>query len=405
MNILFISLLEFNSIEEHSIYTDLLRKFKKKGHKIYSVSPIERRKSKTGNVIYENDSIIIRPRTGNIQKTNFVEKGVSTIILEHQIYRCIKKHFDDIKFDLVLFTTPPVTLIKPVKYIKKRDNAITYLMLKDIFPQGAVDLEILSRKGIKGLIYKFFRRKEKQLYNIADYIGCMSKANIDYILSENSNIKSNKLELCPNCIDVVSRVITEQQKKIIREKYHIPIDKIVLVYGGNIGKPQGVDFLVQCLNVEKENEKIYFLIVGEGTEVYKIEEFIMTEKPKNVKLLKKMPKEEYDLMIASCDIGMIFLDYRFTIPNFPSRLLGYMQAKLAVLACTDPNTDIGRVVTNGDFGWWCESNNPKSFRNIIDSILNCDLKNKKERAYEFLKINYNTERIYDTILRHIDKDN
>ena len=74
-----------------------------------------------------------------------------------------------------------------------------------------------------------------------------------------------------------------------------------------------------------------------------------------MKLMKELPKEEYDQMIASCDVGMIFLDHRFTIPNFPSRLLNYMQVKLPVLAVTDPNTDVGKVIVDGEFGWWCES--------------------------------------------------
>ena len=60
--------------------------------------------------------------------------------------------------------------------------------------------------------------------------------------------------------------------------------------------------------------------------------------------MKYLPKDEYDAMIGACDVGLIFLDYRFTIPNFPSRLLAYMQAKIPVLASTDPNTDVGSVI-------------------------------------------------------------
>jgi len=37
---------------------------------------------------------------------------------------------------------------------------------------------------------------------------------------------------------------------------------------------------------------------------------------------------------------MIFLDYRFQIPNFPSRLLSYMAAGMPVIVATDPNTDM-----------------------------------------------------------------
>ena len=93
------------------------------------------------------------------------------------------------------------------------------------------------------------------------------------------------------------------------------------------------------------------------------------EKSTNVKLMKEMPKSDYDSMVGACDIGLIFLDHRFTIPNFLSRLLVYMQAKLPVLDCTDRNTDIGKVTTNGGFGWWCESNNNDKFTYEVEKIM------------------------------------
>ena len=114
---------------------------------------------------------------------------------------------------------------------------------------------------------------------------------------------------------------------------------------------------IYCLKKCIGNQQAFFLIVGDGTEYYHLENFLYTENPRNVKLMKRLPKEDYDQMIAACDVGLIFLDHRFTIPNFPSRVLSYMQAGIPVLACTDRNTDIGEIVVSNGFGWWCESKN------------------------------------------------
>ena len=103
-------------------------------------------------------------------------------------------------------------------------------------------------------------------------------------------------------------------------------------------------------------------------------------------------------MAAACDVGLIFLDHRFTIPNFPSRLLGYMQAKLPILACTDPNTDIGKVITEGGFGWWCESNNADAFTRDVAIIITSDLSNMKANAYRYLEDNYTSRNAYKIIL-------
>ena len=113
--------------------------------------------------------------------------------------------------------------------------------------------------------------------------------------------------------------------------------------------------------------------------------------------MSKLPKDDYDHMIAACDVGMIFLDHRFTIPNFPSRLLSYMQAKLPVLACTDPNTDIGKVITEGGFGWWCESDDVENFSKLIKIVLCSDFKQMKENEMSYLTENYSADYVYKKI--------
>lgn len=232
----------------------------------------------------------------------------------------------------------------------------------------------MSKKGIKGLIYKHYRKQGKHLYRISDFIGCMSQANADYVLEHNPEIRPEKVEVCPNCLDIRDMSVVAEIKKEIRKKYEIPEDKKVFVYGGNLGKPQGIPFLIECLKKSESILDAYFLIIGDGTEYGLLEDYVNTEKPSNAKLMKRLPKEDYDSMVGACDVGLIFLDHRFTIPNFPSRLLAYMQAKLSVLSVTDPNTDIGKVISDGGFGWWCESNDSDSFVCKVKSALKMDLK-------------------------------
>ena len=402
MEILFITLLNIINIDEHNIYSDLMRELAKNGNNVTIVSPIERRfKQKTQIISYENSGDwhenvrILKVKTGNVQKTNIIEKGISTILLESKITRAIKKYLKNDRFDLVLYSTPPITLVKPITFIKKRDDAKTYLMLKDIFPQNAVDLGMLKTHGLKGILYKFFRKKEKKLYAISDKIGCMSQANVDYILKHNSEINPKKVEIFPNCIEPVDVSLTAEEKREMRIKYDIPLDKTVFVYGGNLGKPQGIPFIIDCLRAEKENDRVFFLIVGDGTEYGKLEQFAKAEKPANFKLMKRLPSEEYDKMIAACDVGMIFLDHRFTIPNFPSRLLSYMQAGLPVLACTDPNTDVGKVIEEGGFGWWCESDDINVFLERVKEITL--IQNTVDKEHEYLNKYYSTKIGYDII--------
>jgi len=399
MNILFLTTGRLGDIEDHAIYPDLLREFRNHGHQVYHVSTYEKRVGKETEYIEESGTHALRVKIGNLTKCNVVEKGISTLMIESQYLTAVKKYLSNIKFDLVMYSTPPITLGNVVAYIKKRDGAKSYLLLKDIFPQNAVDIGMMSKTGAKGLLFKHFRRQEKKLYALSDRIGCMSQANVDYVLRHNPEVNPSKVEICPNSIEVQDMSITPEQRREIREKYGIPQDKKVFVYGGNLGRPQGIPFIIECLRKLKNHPQAYFLIVGDGTEFGKLQAFMDEAKPENMKLLKRLPKEDYDRMVAACDVGLIFLDHRFTIPNFPSRLLAYMQAGLPVLAATDPNTDVGQVITEGGFGWWCESNNANAFENQVNKALNADLIQMGAAGFEYLNEKYTAQRAYTIVIK------
>lgn len=404
MNILFLTLLDFSTIEESGIYTDLMREFVKEDHKVYIVSPTEKRKNEPTRLLDNNEVKILKLQIGNTQKTNSIEKGISTLTLESKFKTGIEKYFNEVKFDLVLYSTPPITLQKAVEFVKQRDNAKTYLLLKDIFPQNAVDLGMIQATGVKSLIYKYFKKKEDSLYKISDYIGCMSNANVEFLLKHNPSLLDEIVEVCPNSIEPIDIKITEDEKLRIREKYSIPIDKTVFIYGGNLGKPQGIEFLIECLKVNEKNSNSFVLIVGSGTEFNRLRNHFDNEKPKNSKLLNQLPKKDYDILANSCDVGLIFLDNRFTIPNFPSRLLSYLQASIPILAATDTNTDIGEVAEKGNFGYWCESNDVTQFDQKVKQLCNIELRKQMGiNARKYLEEHYTSNHSYKIIMKHFEE--
>ena len=396
MKLLFLTLSGIDSLNERGIYTDLLREFVKNGHQIYVISPAEKRRKKEAQIIRERNAVILRLPTGTTQKTgNNIAKGISTVMIEPLFKRAIKQYFANVKFDLILYSTPPITLVSAIEYVKKRDGARTYLLLKDIFPQNAVDIGMMRKDGIQGILYRYFRKKEKRLYRISDRIGCMSEANVKYVLKHNPEISRDKVEICPNSVEPVDKSISSEEREQIRKKYHIPLDRTVFIYGGNLGKPQGIPFMLKCLHSQRKNDQVFFLIVGSGTEYGRIERYVEKYRPENVRLHQWLPKEDYDKVVAACDVGMIFLDHRFTIPNFPSRLLTYMTAKIPVLAVTDPNTDVGKVIVDGGFGWWCESDDIGEFSAQLKNLNLEDI--NKHLEYNFLCKYYKVLNSYSII--------
>ena len=184
------------------------------------------------------------------------------------------------------------------------------------------------------------------------------------------------------------------------KKYRIPESSLKLIYGGNLGKPQGIDFMLDVLKALSDQKNVFTLIVGDGTEYNKIAHFLEVEKISNARLVKSLPKDQYLALLRTMDVGLIFLDHRFTIPNFPSRLLDYLDASLPVVAATDPVTDVGAVLEKARAGLCCESGSVNDFLACINVMK--DIQHRVLygiAAKELMASTFNVKRSADTILK------
>jgi len=177
-------------------------------------------------------------------------------------------------------------------------------------------------------------------------------------------------------------------------------DSTIFIYGGNLGKPQGVNFLLNVIDSFKSIYRSHLLIIGSGTEFERIKQQINKYKRTNVGLYHRLSKVEYDSVLSIADVGLIFLDKRFTIPNFPSRLTSYMEFSLPVLAATDKNTDLKDVLYKSGSGFWLESGDINSFIKYAN-ILSKDFNLRKKMGLngrKYLENNYNIKKNINKIL-------
>ncbi len=399
--VIFISLVQINTLEESGIYQDLLRQFMLRGHEVTVVCPVERRTGLPTRVIKENAASILQVRTLNVQKAPIWEKGIATISLNWVLQNAIRKHLANSMFDIILYATPPITITGLIGWLKNRNRAKTYLLLKDIFPQNAVDMGMLGRKS---LLHTYFKRKEQKLYELSDRIGCMSPANVQYIRKHHPTTAS-KLEENPNAVDLTKISGAAVDRGSVLQKWGIPVHAVVFLYGGNLGKPQGTTFLLSLVTEAQKLTNAYFLIVGDGTDYMKLKEWFDLNQPSNGKLIQRLPKVDFDELAACCDVGLILLRKEFTIPNFPSRLLTYLENKMPVLAITDTASDVGAIAERVGFGKWCMyGEKAEALRQIYSLANNIEMRKRMgEIGFTFMKEHYDVKLSYNKIIDFVQE--
>lgn len=398
MNVLFLSLINFLSLDESNIYTDLLAEFVGHGHNVIAISPIEKRYDTPDEDIVEENLRIIKPHIGNITNTPFFEKGKSLLRVGKQFIRCINEKVGNSQIDLFILATPPVTNDVVADFVKDKYNARIYLLLKDIWPGNIFKVKMPGGIISKTFVHLFFRKHEINLYNISDDIGCMSPANVKYIIDHNPKVNPNKIHVNPNSIRPTQiREVSKSYRFDIREKYNIPQDKVCFVYGGTLGPGQDVYNVVECLRACRTLD-CHFLIVGRGLQSYLISEYVQNDRPENVTFHEWIPQKEYDDLIQACDVGLVFLRYDSNTPSFPSRILSYMNNSMPIVSCVSKVTDMNQIIEDGEFGWGAYSNDPNTFRTAIIKCLNSNLQDYCINSRRYLETEYNVERSYSIIM-------
>jgi glycosyltransferase involved in cell wall biosynthesis len=382
-----------------TIYTDLAEALHKSGHEITVAVSEQARNKKFTEINIERGFEVLRIVVGNFYDVGYVEKGITTLKLPLIMKQGIKKFLGNRNFDLILFEAPPVTNANLVAWAKKKFQCPAYLMLKDIFPQNAIDLNIIKPKG---LLSRYFTAKEKKMYRTSDIIGCMSIANKEYIINHNAWLDPNKVKIFPN-----TKKITEQYQahgNPMRSKLGIPRDACVFLFGGNMGRPQYVELLCTAIKECKNEEKIFFLFVGRGTDRNKLEETIREHGIKNALVIENLPRSEYEQITKECDVGLIVLSPRFTFPNYPSRILSYMEFAKPVLAATDMATDFKELIEDADCGEWVWSGDDKTFVDKIKEMSICEeLISKGYNGRKYIEKNLTVENSVKLLEQHLKK--
>lgn len=397
MRVIFLGLRVPNMDSPADLYSELIQEFRKNGHEIFVVGPVS--KGTQSGLHLEGGVQILRIETMKLFGVGKFYKAIANLLLPYQFEKGLKTHKIPLDFDLVLIPTPPITLMPLVRKIKKKCGAKVYLILRDIFPQNAIDLKIM-RQG--GPAHRFFRAQEKELYRICDGIGCMSPGNMQYIMKHNPEIPPSIVHELPNW-KRVSPYPVHEEDEAVRKKYGFG-DKFIVIFGGNIGLPQKMENIVALARACQDDENIFFAIFGEGTEKQPLTERIKAGGLQNIKVFDELSSPDYFRVLQVADVGLISLSEDFTIPNTPSKVMVYYNAKKPILAAIDTNTDIGQILEDIGAGVWAEANKPDELKRLLLRLYqNPQLRKEMgENGYKYLLERLPPEIAYETIIRELE---
>lgn len=397
MKILFLLLEMPDEGKGSGMYLDLVEQFKKNGHEMTIMAP-------DNEHVYcydrqERGMRVIRVNSKATQGVpNMIKKGIALATLEFYFMKAYKKYLQNEKFDWVFMPTPPITLAPLAAYVKKRTGAKFYLILRDIHPQSVWSIGLLKYRWM----YNYLDKKARKGYEVADLIGCMSKGNCDFILSQYPNIDKRKPLLLYNWLQGTEAIGDDT----IRQRYNLE-GRFVALFGGTIGKGQRIENLIFLAEHYRENDNIVFLVIGKGVEKERLIQIAKEEKLTNIRFLDFMPQKDYLNFVSSVDLGLITINECYAVPTCPSKVISYMSLGIPVFAMINPNNDYGQWIEDAGAGYWTVGSDKEKMVELFDKLYaDADLRKKMgEDGKRYYLENCTPEKIYETMMKQIAKQN
>jgi glycosyltransferase involved in cell wall biosynthesis len=302
---------------------------------------------------------VLRIRTPRTKDVGMVRRALAECLLPFAMLRGLRRSpLARVQWDGIVWYSPTIFFGPMVRAVKRQCNCRSYLILRDLFPDWAVDTGVMRR----GLAYRFFKWIEQRQYAVADVIGVQTPANIPLVRADSHG--GAHIEVLNNWL--AAPEIGGSGIDLARG----PLGgKTIFVYAGNMGAAQGMDCLIELAIGMRTHLDVGFVFVGRGSEVPRLQAMLRDHALSNVLFLDEIASEHIPGLLAQCHVGLIALDPRHTTHNIPGKLLSYLRAGLPVLARINAGNDLEALINDSGVGRVVAREAPDELRRHAEALV------------------------------------
>lgn len=222
-------------------------------------------------------------------------------------------------YDWVIVSSPPMSVFQIAKRFLPASKI--HLDIRDIWPDSA----IAAGKFSEGMLYKYFKRYERKMYETVSSISAVSKPMAQYI----RDIVPEK-----EVFVVYNGVPTEDLEKMARYRNGFgkgSNGRLKIAYAGNLGLLQGLEVVPDAMGLVKDLE-VEFSFIGSGA----LEKTIRRKatEQRNISFFSPMARRELIPFLAQeADVLFINLKRDWILEKtIPSKLFDYLLLGKPIIA-------------------------------------------------------------------------
>jgi glycosyltransferase involved in cell wall biosynthesis len=297
----------------------------------------------------------------------------------------VKVLFIKDKFDVVLVNQlSPVLMAVPAIIYKKIRKTKVLLYCLDLWPDS------LAAGGVNAnsFIYKCFISISRWIYSSVDLIMVTSNMFKDYF-KDVLQINDIEIKYLPQYAEDL--FVESNNTYVYRDN-----NSLDLVFAGNIGEMQGVETIIYAANELKDDKKIKFHIVGDGSKLQACK--ILSEKMalKNIYFYGRRPLSEMSSFYGMADAMLVTLKGSNNIDyTVPGKVQTYMAAGKPIIGSINGETQ--KIINDSRSGYCCDGEDFKELANLLIRFKVTIPENKKKMAqnsYNYYLNNFSKDKFF-----------
>lgn len=262
-----------------------------------------------------------------------------------------------VRSDAALMTNPALEVWLIALVVRLKRIPFHY-RLHDLYPEIAIRLGFISRRS---LLARAIERIEHYCLRCAGTVSVVTASFQSFLSAQ--GVSPDKLTVIPDWVDTAR--ICDLPKKNDFSLRHNLADKFVVGYGGNIGRSQGLDLLVEAAALLREESRIIFLIIGEGAKKRELMSLCSRQQLENVIFMPFQPEETLQQVYASWDVGFVSLIPGLSPEWQTGKIFSIMASSRAVLAAVDLGGEVHRLVEKTNCGVCVQSGDARRLAQAI----------------------------------------
>jgi len=337
---------------------DLSREFARQGHTLCVLLPAPEQQEPWKLETFDGAQVL-RLKAPRTKDVSYVRRTLAELVMPFaMLWNLRKSPLAQVRWDGVLWYAPSIFHGPMASALKKSSDCKSYLIVRDIFPEWAVDMGLMGR----GLLYRFFDAVARYQYSVADVIGVQTPGNRRYF-DQWVTKPGRQLEVLQNWLERPAPV-----RCSIRVDDTTLRGRKVLVYAGNMGVAQGMGILLDLAENLRHRTDIGFLFVGRGSDAARLKVTAQLRRLNNVVFFDEIDPDEIPDLYSQCDAGIVALDPRHKSHNIPGKFLSYMQSGLPVLANINAGNDLAQMIRDECIGQVCETNRVNDLLQLTEKL-------------------------------------